>query len=110
MKEVMKFLTTIVIWGAVVAVLSSTGVFAGGSIVWVALFMAIGAGFGTAAVWVGAEALNVIFGRSTIEEDDSKSKRGGRDRILRLIEEMDDDELRQFGTALQDFDERNNRR
>ncbi len=101
MRDILRLITTATIWGAMIAVIgvvlvSTTGPASrmnGGEIIGlVAIFMA-GAIATTYAVWHGgfnigrAEAYHASRARL------NKPKRAGRDRVERLIEDLEDDEI-----------------
>lgn len=101
MRETMRLIATTIIWGVFIAVagvtLSSvTGPVAtmnGGEIIgMMAIFMA-GAIAMTYAIWHNGFTVGRAESYESSRERLSKLKRSGRDRVERLIDDLDDDEI-----------------
>jgi hypothetical protein len=99
MRDFWRLAATVMIWGFLTMVMvftitSSTGPIAnadGGQVTAIITVLAIAASIGTAAIWTGgrgeerrADTTNIARG---------KNKRTGRDRIERLIQSLDEDEI-----------------
>jgi transposase len=104
MRDLFRFLATAVIWAAVtlitVAMFTSVRVMTGEMIPIVLgtmLFAAGAAGVGTNAIW--------RYGNAPVQPEAAaqqarKSKRNHRQRIERLVEQMDEDEIVELETLL----------
>lgn len=104
MRDELRIGATAIVWGGMVLVMMITAIFASVSLVWVAIVMGIAAAVSTNVIWnSGKPASQVTI---NTEDEAGKAKRGGRERITRLIEDMSDEELQDFGAALQDYDSR----
>jgi hypothetical protein len=104
MRDELRIGATAIVWGGMVLVMMITAIFASVSLVWVAIVMGIAAAVSTNVIWnSGKPASQVAI---NAEDEAGKAKRGGRERITRLIEDMSDEELQDFGAALQDYDSR----
>jgi hypothetical protein len=100
MRELIRLIATLTIWIVFatvmgVALTSSTGPLNnanGGEITGIVAIMAAAATICTVAIWVGARR-DEIRQRNTAHIARGKIKRVERDRVGRLIETLDDDEI-----------------
>jgi Asp-tRNA(Asn)/Glu-tRNA(Gln) amidotransferase B subunit len=100
MNDITKIIGTIIIWGAMVAMMSSVLLFSSGWVtVTITLVLAAAAAFSTGAVWMGSA---LIQHRSTTGYEREKSKNSSQ-HISRLIETMDEDQLSELSAALEDM-------
>jgi hypothetical protein len=100
MREPYRLGATFVIWAALTIILTSTnsnleGV---GSV-----FIVLAAMGSTIAVW--ASGINMGNQRNDVVQAAEKSKRNSRDRLAKLVQQMDDDEIAQLGDLLSQNDD-----
>ena len=99
MRDFWRLAATITIWGMLTLVMiftitSGTGPIShadGGQVTAIVTVLAIAATIGTAAIWRGSSGDDRRVDTTNIAR--GKNKRTGRDRIERLIQTLDDDEI-----------------
>jgi hypothetical protein len=102
MNDITKIIGTIIIWGAMVAMMSSVLLFSSGWVtVTITLLLAAAAAFSTGAVWMGSA---LIQRRSTTNQGYEREKfKNSSVRLSRLIQTMDEDQLDELSAALEDM-------
>lgn len=99
MKDAFRLGATFVIWLALTIILTSATTAVSGS----ATVLLILAGLGsTVAIWLAG---NVGVGAKGVMSSVEKSKRDSRDRVTRLVQDMDDDQIAQLGDLLSQNDD-----
>jgi hypothetical protein len=99
MKEPFRLGATFIIWAALTVILTSPIADLDGA---ASVFLILGAMGSTIAVWLSG--INAGHQNNTLKAAE-KSKRDSRDRLSRLIEQMDDDEIAQLGDLLSQNDD-----
>jgi hypothetical protein len=100
MLDFSRVITTAIIWTGAIIALYITGESSPENMLWVALIFGAAAGLATIALWM----TKMVEKSWEVRGQREKSKGAGRDRIIRLIETLSDDDLRDLGTALEDLD------
>lgn len=100
MKEPFRLGATFIIWAALTVILTSP--IANLDSV-PSVFLILGAMGSTIAVWLSG--ISTGQKNQTVVQAAEKSKRDSRDRLSRLIQQMDDDEIAQLGDLLSQNDD-----
>lgn len=107
MLDKYRFYATIAVWASLVLIIASivTGLAVTGAILTEStlipiiagiMFLALMAGFSTARIWRDAAPLPIL----QVEAAAQKAKRSNRERLERLLESMDEDEVIELETLL----------
>jgi hypothetical protein len=98
MRDTFRLGATAVIWAALTIILTSSTSNVGGS----ATFLLIIAGmFSTIAIWAGGNGA----GAKVTSDAAEKAKRSSRERLARLVQQMDDEEVAQLSDLLSQNDD-----
>lgn len=103
MQDQNRAIATGIIWGAVTLITLVTGIFADESLGLVVFIALAAACISMGAIWTSAGASS---SNSAAQSSSEKAKRSSRDRIARLVQEMDDGELQELGDILEGRDAR----
>jgi hypothetical protein len=87
MRDVMKLIATCIIWGMITIILTVSRFEIGGDMIWLALIMGVAATISTGFIWQHSGQRE----EKELQERAGKLKR--TNRVSRLVEGLDEDEL-----------------
>ncbi len=110
-SNVLRFLTTALVWTFVMIIMNNTALFNPDSSVALGALFAVAAAVSTGAIWLAPALALRRDDNPAVERDvyPIKAKHDSRDRLARLVESMSDDQLDALGEALDEVETRRGR-
>jgi choline-glycine betaine transporter len=106
MNDLAKVIATAIIWGCLLGILATSALWMQGegmAMVLMTLILALAATVASMAVWIGSALTQRYHNTAVSAAEYTKTKRSVQDRLSRLVETMDEDQLNELGAAIEDI-------